>query len=162
MLDNGNGKGFGDAHGSNVVVGGADTTGGKDVIIGLTHLIDGADDDVFVVRYDSGVLNLNAPATQGGGDVVQVNVLGASGQYFIADDDDAGGDGLAHWRLFAIQRRHDIRCLGGRVLTVLKGGFAFGGKGFAALFVIFAVEAGIHHFPHGFHFCLTTAAFPRV
>ena len=74
----------------------ANTAGGKDIVVGLTYFIDGVDDDVLIVGYHSGMVNLYAPATQGRGDMIEVNVLGSTREDFVANNDDAGSDGLIH------------------------------------------------------------------
>jgi hypothetical protein len=39
---------------------------------------------------------LNTPTAQGGGNVVEVYVLGSPGKNLVTDNDNAGCDGLAH------------------------------------------------------------------
>ena len=96
VLYNGNIKGFGNAHRSNVVVRGTYTAGGKDIVVGLTYFIDGIDDDFLIVWYHSGMVDLYSPATQSRGYMIEVNVLGSTREDFVADNDDAGSDGLIH------------------------------------------------------------------
>ena len=42
------------------------------------------------------MVNLYAPATQSRGYMIEVNVLGSTREDFVADNDDAGSDGLIH------------------------------------------------------------------
>jgi hypothetical protein len=78
VLNNRYSKRFGDTYRGNVVVGRANATGSEHVVVGCSHLVNGRNDDRFVVWDHPCVVNLNAPVTQGGGDMVQVYVLSAA------------------------------------------------------------------------------------
>ena len=88
---------LGDALGGDVVMGGADATGGQDVVEGRSRLIDGVDDDLLDIRNHACFAHAHTAFTEYRGDVVQISVLGATGQDLVADDQHAGGiDAFSH------------------------------------------------------------------
>ena len=96
MLDELHAERFGDAWGSDVVMGRADTTGGEHVVILSAGLFDSVDDDLFNVWNDAGVMYLYAPVPQRRCQMIEVHVLGAPGKNLVADDQYSCGNGVAH------------------------------------------------------------------
>src|SRR5260370_18732860 len=85
-------KGVADALGGDVVMGGADPTGRKDIIEAMPHLVDRGYDNVVVVRYDPGFAQPDAGFVEPLCKKSQVVILGAAGAVSVPDDQDAGGE----------------------------------------------------------------------
>ena len=94
MLGDADAEGLGDAVGGDVVVRRADAAGGEDVVELLAHLVHGGDDRRLDVGDDPAFRDPDAEQAELGGEVLDVGVLGAAAQDLVADDEDAGGDGL--------------------------------------------------------------------
>ena len=75
---------------------GADAPSGKDIIVLDTGFVDGVDDDIFDIGNHPGVAYLDAPLAQRRGDVIQVNVLGTSGEDLVTDYEHGRGYRLGH------------------------------------------------------------------
>ena len=85
-------EGLGDRIGGDVVMGRPDAPGGDHVIEPGAAVVDRGDDGVLDVRYDPCLAQAHAELVQADGEKRQIGVLGAAGQDFIADHDQAGGD----------------------------------------------------------------------
>ena len=94
MHDQRHAKGVGDALRGDVVMGRADAAGREHIIEAAPHLVDGGDDHLGIVRDDPRLAQPDAGLVQPLGEKGEVGVLGAAGQDLVADDQDAGGDGL--------------------------------------------------------------------
>ncbi len=68
----------------------ADAAGGEDIVIARTQRVDGGDDVVLVVRDDPHFLEVDADGGHDVGEVVDVPVLGATGENLIANDQHGG------------------------------------------------------------------------
>ena len=97
MFDDGHVERFGNAVHRNVIVGRANSAGGKDVVVTTACRIDRADDVIDDVGDDASFPHLYTPAAQRQSDVVEVAIRRAPRQDFVADDQNACGDsGIAH------------------------------------------------------------------
>src|SRR5688572_21029758 len=83
---------LGDGVGGDVVMGGADAAGGDDVIELHPALVDRVDDRVFDIGNDASLAQPHADLVQVHRQERQIGVLGAAGQDFVADHDQAGGN----------------------------------------------------------------------
>ena len=80
--------------------------------------------------------------------MIEVNVLGSTREDFVANNDDAGSDGLIHGSAKAIKT---VMLADGQfALASILNPAWFGSKSFATLAIVFAVEAGINHGAYGF------------
>ena len=70
---------------------GADTAGGEHLIEPGAHLVDRGDDRLRHVRDDAHFAQRDAQLAEAPGQVIDVGILRAAGEHFVADDDDAGG-----------------------------------------------------------------------
>src|SRR5260370_7565107 len=82
-------KGVGHALGGDVVMGGADPTGRKDIIEAMPHLVDRGYDNVVVVRYDPAFAQPDAGFVEPLCKKSHVRILGAAGQDLVPDHEDA-------------------------------------------------------------------------
>lgn len=81
----------GNAVGGDIVVGGADSAGGKQIINPATHLVHRRNDSAMVVRHDA---NLDQPDAHPGhhaGQMVAIGLAGPARKDFIADHQHCGG-----------------------------------------------------------------------
>ncbi len=92
---------LGDRFRRDVVMGRADPAGGEDIVVLRPHGVDGIDDLVLNVGHHARFGEADAGlVVQLGGDIGEVGVLNATGQDFVADDDQCRRNNL----LFA----HDV------------------------------------------------------
>jgi hypothetical protein len=90
-----------------VVMGRADAAGGEDVIVFRPQLVQGGDDLTGRIGNDPRLRHLHAERGQELGDGLQVHVLGAPGQQFVADKKNSGFDlALGHGAMIAARRLH--------------------------------------------------------
>ena len=94
MLGDADAERLGDAVGGDVVVGRADAPGGEDVVELGPHLVQGGDDRLLDIGHHPAFHQPHAQLVQLEGQELQVGVLGAAAQDLVADDQQAGGDGL--------------------------------------------------------------------
>ncbi len=83
---------LGDAVGGDVVMGRPDAAGGEDVGIALPQRIERGDDILLDIRHHPDLAQIDADRGQVFGDVADILVLGPTGQDFIADNQNRGGD----------------------------------------------------------------------
>src|SRR5579859_5081338 len=89
-------KGLGDTFGGDVVMGRADAAGGEDVTILGAQGVDGIDDGGLVVGHHAHFLHAHADLAEAGGDILDIDVLGAARQDFVTDHQYRRRDVFAH------------------------------------------------------------------
>ncbi len=87
-----NAERLGHAIGGDVVMGRADAAGGEDIGIAVAERVERRDDLLLDIGHDADLAHVDTDIGQIFGDVADVLVLGPSGQDFVADDQDGGGD----------------------------------------------------------------------
>ena len=83
---------LGDAFGSNVVMGRADTAGRKEISVPRPQRVHRGNDLRLLIGNDPHFSQIDADAGQKFGDVADVFILGAARQNFVADHQHRGGD----------------------------------------------------------------------
>ena len=96
----GDAEGGGHRVGGDVVMGGADAAGGKDIVVAGAERVERLDDPLLVVGDDADFLERDAGGGEHFGEMADVLVLGAAREQFVADRQRGCGHGqgvgLAH------------------------------------------------------------------
>jgi hypothetical protein len=79
-------KGRGHSVGRDVVMGRTDAAGGEDIIMAGPQCVEGVDDDVGLVRHDPAFHHIDPQRGEEAGDLVEVLVLGTTGQDLVANE----------------------------------------------------------------------------
>ena len=83
-------EGLGDGIGGDVVMGRTDAAGGENIGVAGAQGVQRRDDLVLDIAHHAGFLQIDAQRAQETGDGIGIGVLGATGQDFVADDEDGG------------------------------------------------------------------------
>ena len=77
-------EGLGNADSGDVIMSRTNTSGSEDVVEFLSYCVQSVNNSLFDIRNDPCFSNLDPPFAEGFGDIVQIDVLSAAGQNFVA------------------------------------------------------------------------------